>query len=168
MSVPNSFAAVTTATGAQLDANFAAVLQLNALNILNKQGNLLKFSANALPYREFVWDVTASGALYTLLGEFALAGGSHNTALNDATGDFLGRDATGACSMWVITASDKLKYYYSASQTIGTVPSWTLVDSLDLATGNRTVSGNLAVTGNVTGANIGVPPFFIRQFFPTF
>jgi hypothetical protein len=167
LSVPNSFASVTTATGAQLDANFAAVCQLNALNILAKQGDVTKFSSASLPYREFVWDVTASGALYTLLGEFAIMGGSHNTAL-DATGTFLGRDATGACSFWVITASDKLKYYYSASQTIGTVPTWTLVDSLDLATGNRTVSGNLTVTGNVAGANVGTPPFFVRQFFPTF
>lgn len=168
MSVPNSFAAVTTATGAQLDANFAAVCQLNALNILTKKGDQFQISTDLSPYREFVWDTTASGALYTLLGEFVMKGGSHNTALNTATGDFLGRDEAGPCSMWVYTESNLLKYYYAASAVIGTVPTWTLVDSLDLATGNRIVSGNLAVTGNVTGANIGVPPFFIRQFFPTF
>jgi hypothetical protein len=34
MSVPNTFAAVTSATGAQLDADFAACVQLNAANVL--------------------------------------------------------------------------------------------------------------------------------------
>ena len=39
MTVPNAFAAVSTATGAQLDANFAACLQLNAANTLTNQLN---------------------------------------------------------------------------------------------------------------------------------
>jgi hypothetical protein len=43
MSVPNTFAAVTTATGAQLDANFAACAQLNANNTLAGTNT---FSAN--------------------------------------------------------------------------------------------------------------------------
>ena len=39
MSVPNLFTAVTTTTGAQLDANFAACLQLNAANAISNQLN---------------------------------------------------------------------------------------------------------------------------------
>lgn len=39
MSVPNQFSAVTSATGAQLDANFAACVQLNAPNVLSNQLN---------------------------------------------------------------------------------------------------------------------------------
>lgn len=39
MSVPNAFTAVTSATGAQLDANFGACVQLNAANVLSNQLN---------------------------------------------------------------------------------------------------------------------------------
>lgn len=39
MSVPHSFSAVTSATGQQLDDNFAACLQLNAANTLSNQLN---------------------------------------------------------------------------------------------------------------------------------
>jgi hypothetical protein len=162
MSVPNLFATVTTATGSQLDANFAATCQLNALNIITKKGDQTQVSSDASPYRRFVWDVTASGALYTLLGEFAMDGGSHNTALNPSTGDFVGRDEAGPCSMWAYVESDKIKYYYSATQPIGTVPVWSLVQTFDISTGSVTIAGN------IVAANVGVPPFFIRQFFPTY
>lgn len=153
MSVPNSFAAVSSATGAQLDANFAACQQLNALNVLTKSGDQQDVSADVSLFRTGSWSLIASGSLYTLLGDFAMSYWSHNTAV-DVNGNFLGRDDAGTCTFWAFTEGGLVKVYNAVTGGAGVVPVWTLVYTFNTATGNLTVAGNVTATGTVSGSNI--------------
>jgi hypothetical protein len=104
------------------------------------------------------WATTTSGALYTLLGDFAMQYFSHNVALDPSTGNFLGRDETELCSLWVHTENNVEKTYIAPIASIGTVPVWTLQRTFDVATGNLTISGT-ATASTFIGNSITQQPY---------
>jgi hypothetical protein len=129
---------------------------LSGLVTDSKVGDQFNLSGDASPYRTGSWALTASGALYTLLGEFAMQYWTHNTEV-DGSGNFLGRGDTGTCTLWAFTEAGLIKIYNAVSAAATTVPTWTLVSTQDTATGSITLaSGNVTLTsGTFSGAGAG-------------
>lgn len=120
-------------------------------------GDQLIISRDTSPFREGSWSLLASGALYTLVGDYVMKYWSHNTAL-DENGNFLGRDDAGPCALITFsegigTNAPKYTFYSSATGQPGTVPTFTQVYSIDMTTGLATFSNAVMYTGNVALTN---------------
>jgi hypothetical protein len=109
-------------------------------------GDQLRISIDTSYLRLGSWSVTASGALYTLLGDYAMVYWTHNTAL-DANGNFLGADDNGSCQLWGFTEHGLEFQYTCPTTTAGQVPGtafpWVQTRSFNFITG--------ALTGAVQG-----------------
>lgn len=123
-------------------------------------GDQLVGSRDTSPFREGSWSLTASGQLYTLLGDFAMKYWSHNVPLNPSTGDFLGRDDAGPCALITFTEgiginAPKYAMWSCPTGLAGAVPgTFTKVFEVDLTTGIVTLGNaqllatNIALTNN--------------------
>lgn len=136
------------------DANaFSAALAFGGLVTLTKAGDQFVATNDASPFRRGSWPLVASGALYTLLGDFAMEYWTHNTAL-DASGNFLGRDKAGTCTLYAFGESGFIKIYSAATAAAGVVPVFGLLYSLDTTTGILTPTGGIQGVNSVVGACI--------------
>lgn len=126
----------------------------------NFQGIHRILGSDPSPFREGSW-FTASGDMYTLLGDFAMFYWTHNVNV-DGSGNFLGRDDTGTCTLWVFTESDLIETYSAPSNTAGTVPVFTKTSSQNTITGVLTcpitghASLDLALTGGTMSGAIAM------------
>jgi hypothetical protein len=121
-------------------------------------GDQLIVSQDTSPFREGSWSVTASGQLYTLVGDFAMKYWSHNTAL-DVNGNFLARDDAGPCAIMVFSEgigvlAPSFIYYACPTGAAGTVPgTFTQVYRIDLTTGLATFANATFHTTTVALTN---------------
>jgi hypothetical protein len=108
------------------------------------------------------WNTTASGALYTLVGDFVVNYESHNVAL-DASGNFLGRDDVGTCELKAQTEGGLIKTYSAVTAAAGVVPVFVLTKSESISAGTVSLIGGvtlgttLSIGGGATG--LVVQPF---------
>lgn len=111
-----------------------------ALGVPLPTGDQLVCSMDTSPFREGSWSLAASGALFTLVGDFVMKYWSHNTAL-DASGNFVARDDAGPCAL--ITFSEGIgtnapiyAMWSCPTGIAGSAPgTFTKVYSIDLTTG---------------------------------
>jgi hypothetical protein len=124
------------------------------LTDLNFSGDQIQISQDPSIFRTGSWSVTPSGTLYALVGELVMQYWTHNVAV-DGSGNFLGRDDQGTCTLWTYTESSLIKIYNADIDITGTLPVWTLVSTQDATTGNITVT---QVTASVIGhASLDLP-----------
>lgn len=156
MSVPNSFAAVTSATGAQLDANFAATVQLNAVN------NLTGVINDAPP-------ITLASATTVNIG-----GAASSNIIISGTTSIAAFDTVQAGAIRVVTYSGAVPIQYNAvsmslvggANRVNAAGDVSIFQSL--GSGNWDEISYMPAAGYLTGAQTAVAPFFVKQFFPTF
>jgi hypothetical protein len=115
-------------------------------------------------YREFSYTALTSGDLYTLMGNICTNGWSHNANI-DASGNFLGRDATGACQMEV-HAGTTMRQYYAASNTAGVVPTWTLKATYTFATGGYVLADGFSTSTLTSTVATGTAPLTVTSTTP--
>jgi hypothetical protein len=156
MSVPYSFTTVTSATGAQLDANFAACAQLNAQNTL--AGTL-----------NFAPSVIIPSANTTNIG----AAASNNITISGvATIVAFDVIAEGALRYVTYSGACSLSYNAVSMQLIGGVNRTVTVGDFSifrsLGGGNWREEVYMPIAGYLPAATASMQPFFARQFFPTF
>lgn len=123
-------------------------------------GDQLVTSRDTSPFREGSWSLAASGALYTLVGDYVMKYWSHNTAL-DENGNFLGRDDAGPCAL--ITFSEgigilapKYAMWSSATGAPGVVPVFSQVWSIDLTSG-ITSEASTDISGTPGNGTVNTP-----------
>lgn len=147
--VDNTSDATKNAATVTLTNKTIASATLSGLQSFNFDGNLRRISQDASILREFTWSTTASGALYTLIGELVMWGLVHNTGL-DGSGNFTNRDEADGCQLFVLTESGKWQWWYAPSDTAGTQPVFTKVNEIT-STG---FNGSLVETVNtITASN---------------
>jgi hypothetical protein len=95
------------------------------------EGVVSIFSKDVSKARFFTWSTTASGSLYTLVGDLVMWGLSHNFGINPSTGDMLGRDEADTCQMLVLTENGEFKFYTAPSAIAGSVPTFSLKATID-------------------------------------
>ena len=99
----------------------------------NVEGDQFCLSQDLSILREGSWSVTASGALYTLLGQFCMKYMTHNVEV-DASGNFLTRDEAGDHCQLIAWLEDGTEVRYHTSNTTG-VPIWVYGYSIDASIG---------------------------------
>ena len=124
-------------------------------------GDVQQLTQDASPFRTGSWPLTASGGLYTLVGNFVMNYWSHNAPI-DSGGNFLGRDATGSCTLFAFTEGGLALTYNANTATAGTVPSWSLVQRFDTSTGILTSYG-LALPGTTSALTLNSSAGVIGQ-----
>jgi hypothetical protein len=109
--------------------------------------NQLQLSNDISPIWYFSNPLLASGSCYTLIGDQIMYGWMHNCKGLDASGNLLGSYDSGAVTMYVITegntsasGSPLIKVYNSPAAAAGTVPTFTLMSSVDTGLGKSVVS----------------------------
>lgn len=123
----------------------------------SRQGDQSFFGTDPSPWRRGFW-TTASGGIYTLVGDIVMMYESHNVPLDSATGNFLGRDDTGPCQLFVYTEGLTggpilLARYDAVSAAAGTVPVWTL-GKVEGSSCDQVVNNNAGATVTLgTGQN---------------
>ena len=95
--------------------------------------------------RNFSWSSTASGDLYTLVGDYIMWGTMHNFTI-DGSGNFVGRDDTDACELFCFTEGGEYRYYYAPSASVGSVPTFTLSCKVTSSGFEGPVGGDLSGT----------------------
>ena len=102
------------------------------------------------PLREY-GNVSAATIGYIAIGTI------YNSSLNLATGVWSGRDIAGICWAEKINEAGGVKeYWFAADAAAGVVPSWTLVFSMDTATGTPlSASGSEVATAQFVRAQVG-------------
>jgi hypothetical protein len=147
--VDNTSDATKNAAAVTLTNKTIAAATISGKLTTNFDGDQRVMSQDGSKSREFVWSTAASGALYTLVGQFVMWGISHNVAL-DSSGNFLGRDDTDACELFLITETGESRWYYAPSNTAGTVPVFTLGSSVTSAGVQSGIFGD--VTGSLAAS----------------
>lgn len=132
-------------TGSAASAGYAVTAAnvtgtIGAASILGPQlynqfgGDQILVSNDASPFREGSWGLYSFGTLYTLLGDHAMKYWTHNAPIS-GSGDFLGRDEAGICTLWVFTEGGLVKTFNAVTAAAGVVPVWTLTSNTDTTTG---------------------------------
>lgn len=153
---------VTSAVQTQIDGKLSlAGGTMTGKTLYGFEGDHIQMSQDPSPFRQGSWS-NAFGALYVLLGDFAMNYWTHNVAINPATGDFLGRDDFDSCVLWVFTESGLIDIYNAPSDAAGTLPVFTKVSSQNANTGTLTTSLvghaslDLALTGGTMSGSIAM------------
>lgn len=136
-------------------------LALSGKMTVTTAGDQFQLTTDISPTREGSWSVTASGAMYTLAGDFVTWYRTHNTAL-DGSGNFLGRDATGDAYVWMVTEGGMEYIYYSVSASVGVVPTgWIRTMSNNIDTGDLVQAGSISAA---SFNNLGTTSAMARGF----
>lgn len=87
------------------------------------EGVLNIISKDSSKSRMIDWSTTASGTLYTTIGDFIMWGISHNFGI-DSSGNILGRDDADECQMLIMKESGDFEFWYAPTGSAGTIPSF--------------------------------------------
>jgi hypothetical protein len=116
------------------------------------RGDQFQFTnADSSLYREGSWD-SASGVAYALPGSLGQYYWTHNVALDNTTGNFLGTDDTGTSTYGLFAENDHEMIFHAPSVTAGTVPTFSASAVYDL----NTATGSLSLIGGYTTSGPGI------------
>lgn len=87
----------------------------------NRDGDQQVISNDSSKFRTGSWS-QATGAIYSLAGEFVMWYWTHNCALDPNTGNFLGRDEAEPCMLYIITESNRFLRFDAPTAGAGTLP----------------------------------------------
>jgi hypothetical protein len=142
-----TFAGGITSSAAANTFGASSVTTLSSSGVHNftAQGDAITLGTDVSRMHIGSWNTTASGALYTLAGDFVDYYQLHNCPI-DASGNFLGREDVGVCYMSIMTEGGIYTQYNAVTASAGVVPTWVLQQTLNTNTGALTVAGGITST----------------------